>query len=43
MSKVSTLATHILSLIKLFEFTPGEALMVISQVKQSVKTESKEA
>ncbi|WP_371366234.1 hypothetical protein SRRS_06840 [Sporomusa rhizae] len=41
MSKVNIMANHILSLIKLFEFAPGEALMVLSQVKQEIKAEEK--
>lgn len=41
MSKVNTMADHIQSLIRLFEFTPGEALMVLSKVKETVKKAEK--
>ncbi|WP_371380858.1 hypothetical protein [Sporomusa aerivorans] len=41
MFKVNTMAAHILSLIRLFAFSPGETLMVLSQVKQAIKSEEK--
>ncbi|WP_371374503.1 hypothetical protein [Sporomusa aerivorans] len=41
MSKVSTMTNHILSLVKLFDFSPGETLMVLSKVKQSIKATEK--
>jgi len=39
--KISAMTTHIISLLRLVAFTSGETLMVLSQVKQTIKAEEK--